>query len=152
MCYNSRVLNKLPPKEFVELDNIWRGQNYDSAVGEFNILLQDSPAFELMLNSSPCVTWVVDVRNLSYKFMSKNAKEVLGNDAEQFLHKGVSLVNEIAYKEDLPNIWKLKKQVWNFLLSLPAEKRNKYRFSTDYRIVKPDGSAVRVLEQNSVFK
>jgi DNA-binding CsgD family transcriptional regulator len=42
--------------------------------------------------------------------------------------------------------------VWNELNKSPSNQRKNYKFSYDYRILKPDGNAIRILEQNTVLR
>ncbi|MDQ6479772.1 hypothetical protein [Dyadobacter sp. LHD-138] len=42
--------------------------------------------------------------------------------------------------------------IWKVLQDIPSSSRPHYKFSYDYRILKPDGKVVRVLVQNAVLQ
>ena len=147
-----RIKSSSDSKIINELFTKWENQSYGEVPNNFDNFLQDNPVLQSILNLGPCVTWILDMRTMRYVFMSSNVKEVLGYDAKHFLQKGVSFVNEIVHPDDLPKTWKLVKIIWDFLLALPTEERQQYKFSADYRIVKPNGNCVRILEQNTILQ
>lgn len=111
-----------------------------------------SPTFADILNQSPSVTWIIDVRTQTYTFISNNTLEHFGYPIESFTAKGPEFQDQIKHPEDRINTRKLLGQVWQKLSTISAESRKNYRFSYDYRIVKPDGKVIRINEQNAVLQ
>jgi DNA-binding CsgD family transcriptional regulator/PAS domain-containing protein len=137
---------------FQELCALWQNQPYGDVDETYDHFMEDNPALEMILTRCPCITWIMDLRTLQFVFISPNIKDILGYESRPFLKKGKSFWKGIVHPEDQEQTWKLKKQVWERLLTLPAQERKKYKFNTDYRVVKPDGSLVRILEQSSVLQ
>ena len=135
-----------------ELHAFWRRLPYQEIATDYTAYLQANPVMEKVLDNSPCITWIMDMRTMQYVYMSRNVKEMLGYQVQEFLVNGVAFVNDIVHPEDQPQLWKLVKTVWDFLLTLPTTERLYYKFSCDYRIVKPNGTCMRFLEQNSVLQ
>ncbi|PIQ20248.1 MAG: hypothetical protein COW65_16105 [Cytophagales bacterium CG18_big_fil_WC_8_21_14_2_50_42_9] len=135
-----------------ELNQRWRQLPYQEITTDYSHFLQSNPVVEKMLDSSPCITWIIDIRTMQYVYMSRNVKEKLGYAVQQFTDNGVAFFNDIVHPEDQHKIWRLVKIVWDYLLHLPAAERPFYKFSCDYRLVKPDGTCIRFLEQNSVLQ
>jgi DNA-binding CsgD family transcriptional regulator len=141
-----------PPGIFDELFQQWRNQSYDDVRINYDDYIQSSPILQTFLKFSPCLTWIIDMRTMQYIFISSNVKQMLGYEAHYFLEQGVPFVSQIMHPSDLPRTAKIVKLIWDFLLALPPAERQKYKFNGDYRIVKPDGSTVRILEQNTILQ
>jgi DNA-binding CsgD family transcriptional regulator/PAS domain-containing protein len=137
---------------FQELCGLWKGQPYGVVDDTYDNFMEKNPALELILTQCPCITWIVDLRTLQFVFISPNVREILGFETQQFTSKGKAFLNEIVHPEDLERTWKVKKQIWEHLLALPPQERKHYRFNSDYRVLKPNGVVVRLLEQNSVLQ
>lgn len=137
---------------FDELLQKWRNQSYDDVRINYDDFIQSNPILQTFLNFSPCLTWIIDLRTMQYIFISSNVKQMLGYEARYFFEQGVSFVSQIMHPSDLPRTAKIIKLIWDFLLALPPAQRQKYKFNGDYRVVKPDGSTVRILEQNTILQ
>jgi DNA-binding CsgD family transcriptional regulator len=139
-------------QEFREVQQIWKGSSSHTEAD-----LRTSQPFinfnlKSILNQSPCVTWIMDIRTQTYTFISDNTLEHFGYLADNYVEKGQDFQDEIKHPEDRTSTGKLRCQIWQMLSTIsPASKMN-YRFSYDYRIVKPDGKVLRILEQNSVLQ
>ena len=68
------------------------------------------------------------------------------------MEKGLEFCNEIIHPEDLKKTWKLIKNIWDFIFTVPPANQAQFKFNYDYRIIKPDGKEVRILAQNSVLQ
>jgi DNA-binding CsgD family transcriptional regulator/PAS domain-containing protein len=137
---------------FQELCALWQNQPFGDVADTYDNFMEKNPALEMILTQCPCITWIMDLRSLQFAFISPNIKEILGFDAHRYLKKGKAFWKEIIYPEDQDRTWKLKKKVWERLLTLPVQERKKYKFNNDYRVLKPDGTMVRLLEQSSVLQ
>ncbi len=105
-----------------------------------------------MMDHSACVTKILDLRTQEFSFISSNAKAVFGYSRNHFLENGLSFCNKIAHPEDLHITWKLKKNIWDYILTVPSWSQAQYKFNYDYRIIRPDGKEARILAQNSVLQ
>lgn len=139
-------------EEYSYLVNIWKQQGNEPGLIDYRQSCRQNPAFSTILNLSPCVTSILDLRTQQFDFISSNTEEILGYDSSHFREKGLSFCNDIAHPEDLSNTWKLIKNIWDLILEVPPAIQPQFKFNYDYRIIKPDGKAVRILVQNSVLQ
>lgn len=139
-------------KEYEELLAIWQNQGYEPLQVDYWYYMKFNPVLSNFLEHSPCVSWIFDLRSLQFDFVSKNTEEVLGYAPELFKEKGLDFCNQIKHPEDLSRSWKLLKQVWDYIIAVPPADREHYKFNYDYRILKPNGEEVGILEQNAVLQ
>ncbi|RDC66467.1 LuxR C-terminal-related transcriptional regulator [Adhaeribacter pallidiroseus] len=149
---NSTVEHPRQPDDFNELLQKWKNQSYDDVRINYDDFIQSNPILQTFLNLGACLTWIMDMRTMQYTFISSNVKQILGYETHYFFERGVPFISQIMHPSDLPKTAKLVKIIWDFLVTLPVSERQKYKFSGDYRIVKPDGSIVRILEQNTILQ
>jgi DNA-binding CsgD family transcriptional regulator/PAS domain-containing protein len=139
-------------KVYEKMLAIWESQDYAEVAIDYDRFVQDNPAWANLLNLSPCITYIGDIRTQQYCFISNNTKAILGYAPQLFLEKGLPFLNSITHPDDLPKTWNLVKKIWDFLIALPADKRKHYTFNHDYRLAKPDGTYIRILEQSSILQ
>ena len=137
---------------FQELCSLWKSQPYGEVEDTYDNFMEKNPALEMILTQCPCITWIIDLRTLDFVFISPNVKEILGVESQHFKSKGKAYWKEIVHPDDLEPTWKLKMQIWERLLALPPKERKNYKFNHDYRVVRPNGFCVRLLEQSSVLQ
>lgn len=147
-----KISDKILIKEYEALLSIWERQTYESPEKDSWCDIKLNPVLSQFLQASPCVSWVFNLVTQQFDFISNNTEAVLGYAPLLFEENGLAFCNEIKYPEDLARTWKLIKKVWDFILSKPPEERALYKFNYDYRIIKPNGRVVRILEQNTVLQ
>ncbi len=140
------------PEEYQDVVRIWNNQDYDLAPIEYEHVFKKHPALSTILNSSPCVSSILDLRTQQFNDISNNTDKILGYESNNFLKNGLKFYNKITYFEDQKNTWKLLKNVWEFILSMPLVEQSRLYFSYDFRIVKPDGKNAWILAQNSILQ
>ncbi|RDV16875.1 hypothetical protein DXT99_01820 [Pontibacter diazotrophicus] len=150
--FTDNTVNKTYPKEFYDLIKVWQSKAYGSVPVDYSQSFQNNPEFLAVLNHSPCVTSILDLRTQQFAFISSNVKEILGYGSCHFMEEGITFYNTIVHPQDLQITWKLRKAIWDFILTLPPSEQAQYKFNYDYRILKPGGKEVRVLAQNSVLQ
>ena len=139
-------------------------KNYKAVLKVWNVTSSDepdtndsdpaltNPILTNILNQSANVTWILDIRTRRFTFISENTRELFGYEAVNYIDKGQIFHEGIKHPEDAANSWKLICSIWNVLTVIPAANRAGYKFSYDYRIIRPDGNVVRLLEQSSVLQ
>lgn len=140
-----------PPKEYLDLVETWKNQEYEPLDTDLHHT-ESNPEIQLILKHAPIVSFVLDLREQQFNYISSNTNEIFGYDSKDFTDKGLLFTNEIIHPEDLINTWKLLKKVWGFIIAVPSAERGHYKFSFDYRTVKPDGVVVRILEQIALLQ
>jgi DNA-binding CsgD family transcriptional regulator len=138
-------------KEYQKVVQMWKSSHCTSidANGGQTFF---SPAVQHVLSQSPCVTWILDIRTQKFDFISNNTVDFFGYDTAHFLSGGHGFHERIKHPDDTLNTWKLVYNIWNALIAIPSLSRPNYKFSYDYRILRPDGRVVRILEQNAVLQ
>lgn len=138
-----------PGKSYRDLLHLWQSRLQASPPEDagYRHLL---PADQALL-LSPCITWVFDLQTKKYVFVSRNIKHLLGYAPEEWLQGGLPFTKDRIHPDDAAHLWRLLRQVWEYLLALPAKKRLQYRFNCDYRLRKADGTYARLLEQNTIL-
>ncbi|GLU53213.1 LuxR C-terminal-related transcriptional regulator [Dyadobacter frigoris] len=139
-------------KEYREVMHMWQNHANEPETDSFENPGFSSPVLLNLLNQSPCVTWILDVRSRKFNFISTNTFDFFGYDSAHYLVDGQDFHEGIKHPDDTLNTWKLVCNIWKVLVAIPSSSRSNYKFSYDYRILKPDGKVARILEQNSVLK
>lgn len=140
------------PHTFPEIFKQGTSLPYSDIEVDYTDFVKKNPVLNMILTTSPCLTWIIDMRSLQYTYMSNNVKNMTGYEAQQFMDTGIAFFNDITHPEDRPKVGKLVKLIWGFLLSLPPHKRKSYKFNADYRLRKTDGSYIRMLEQTTILQ
>lgn len=139
-------------KEHMEVMHLW--QSSADEVETCGLVNRDflNPILLNVLNQSPCVTWILDLRTRKFNFVSKNVNDIFGYQSVNYCEEGLSFHEKIKHPDDRQVIWKFLFQIWKALEETPPPKRAGYKFSFDYRIQHEDGKERRILEQNTVLQ
>ncbi|WP_187262306.1 LuxR C-terminal-related transcriptional regulator [Pontibacter beigongshangensis] len=147
-----KTLSTHYPEEYVALIKIWQTQVYEQVLPGYGDNIGNNPALLKVLNNSPCVTMILNLSTQRFEFVSSNASDLFGYGNGYFLEQGLPFCNSIAHPEDLQNSWKLIKSIWDFIFSVPPADQAQYKFTYDFRTLRPSGKVVRVLAQNSILQ
>ena len=140
------------PKEYLDLVEIWKTQVYEPLETDATHYIISNPGVQLIFKNAPVVSFVFDLRTQQFTFISSNTKEIFGYDAALFTDHGQHFLNQIRHPADLASTWKLLKKIWSFIIAVPPTSRAQFKFNLDYRVVKPTGEEVRILEQIAVLQ
>lgn len=106
----------------------------------------------VILKHSPCVTWLLNVRNRSFDLISDYTLEYFGYKLLHYAVRSHQFHEIIMLPDNTANIAKLNSCISKRLSQVTPESRSGYKFSYDYRIVKPNGKMARLLEQNTILR
>lgn len=137
---------------FHKVCDIWLNQVYGQVPVNYDTYVTNNPVLESILNHGPCVTWILDLRTLQFSYLSQNVQEIFGYSNQVFKAKGLPCLNQIMHPDDLAPTWRRVLQNWQYLLALAPLQRKEQKFNLRYRIVKPNGKILHVLEQSSVLQ
>jgi PAS domain S-box-containing protein len=148
------ILVKPTNDYYSEVMKIWQNQaNFcDQELISFQMLLHSNPILKLVLNTGPCISWIINVRTGKYLFVSDNVERQLGYSLQHIKREGINYIKELIHPNDSCALWKKTLKVWQSLLKLPCEKRKEFQYQCDYRLRRADGSYIRLLEQNKVLQ
>lgn len=111
-----------------------------------------SPTLKNILNLSPCVISILDLCTQHYKFITNNTLDLFGYNTENYIAKGHGFQEQIIHPDDQLSYSRLVNKVWKALTDIPPTSQSNYKFSLDYRILKPSGDVTRILEQNTILQ
>ena len=97
-----KKINHTLPAEYQDLIKVWQNQAYEPVLIDYRQSIQENPAFSAVLNHSPCVNSIIDLRRQQFDFISSNTEEILGYESSHFMEKGLAFCNEIIHPDDLP--------------------------------------------------
>lgn len=139
---------------FKDLLHLWQAQPFsnNNSLTDYNELIENNPALEIMLSLGPCITWVLDIRTGKYIYVSKNIKSFLGYTADSFAKKGINNIKRLIHPDDSKLVWSQNNQSWHLILALPAAQRPGHRYNRTYRLRKANGDYICLLEQNTVLQ
>ncbi|MFT2007886.1 LuxR C-terminal-related transcriptional regulator [Pontibacter sp. 13R65] len=153
---SEKVRVKLPPpsnpQEYNKLVKLWQNLSYEPNLLDYGESFANNAALLAVLNLSPCVTKILNLRTQQFEFVSSNVSGLFGYEKQDFLEQGLAFMNSIAHPDDLQNSWRLITSIWDFIMAVPSADQVHYQFNYDFRIIKPSGNVVRVLAQNSIFQ
>ena len=73
---------------------VWQSQANESVLIDYRQSIQENPAFSAVLNHSPCVNSIIDLRRQQFNFISTNTEDILGMKAVFSWKKGWHFVIE----------------------------------------------------------
>lgn len=144
--------DKLPDKEFRNITDLWQIRTVEKELDSTKNSIFTVPALLNIFNQSPCVTWILDVPTQKFNFISTNTFEYFGYNSVNYFIKGQNFHEETKHPDDLLNTKKFLREILQILALIPRASIGNYSFSFDYRIIKPTGEVVRILEQNSILQ
>ena len=137
---------------FTKLCSMWLNQPYGQVPISYDTYVKNNPALETILNNGPCITWILDLRTLHFSFLSQNVQEIFGYSNQSFKDKGLTYLNQIVHPDDVAPTWLRVMKNWQYLMALPPLQRKEQKLNIRYRIVKPNGKVMQVLEQSTVLQ
>jgi PAS domain S-box-containing protein len=143
-----------PSGSLNELVKLWQNQPYvnDPDLTDYRKLMQANPALEMVMGTSPCLSWILDIRTQTFVLVSNNLENLLGYKASTFRKNGLAFLNDLMHPDEKKVIWRRTTELWHSLQTLPVSQRQGYRFNRKYRLRRANGSYVCFLEQNSVLQ
>ncbi|MHA4741997.1 LuxR C-terminal-related transcriptional regulator [Dyadobacter sp. MSC1_007] len=127
------------------------GSLFESVTTEFSFN-DISLSMAVILKQSPCVTWILNVRSKGFDFISDNTLGYFGYEHLHYVGRGHQFHENSMHPDDAVNIVKLNGFISEVLNQVTPESRSGYKFSYDYRIIKPNGRVAHILEQNTILR
>lgn len=109
------------------------------------------PALPALPQPEPGLSWILHVGTGKYEYVGRTLQRLLGYAPEAFAAGGAEFTRRLLHPADAGNLERLKARVGEFLLSVPPAQRVGYQCNYDYRLRKPDGTCLRLLEQSTVL-
>ena len=120
---------------------------------DFARSLRAHPVLKTLLDSSPCLSFILDYRTGRYYHFSSNALQVTGHKKESFLIEGVALVIESHYKEDGHIYYnRIFEKRLKFMQSLRPEERSFYSYQHNFRFLTKEKKQKTLLQEYQVVK
>lgn len=136
---------------FKTLLSIWSAPVADNKPANYAEFIQRLSFGEDAFGMIPVVTYVMDMVQMKYLYMSKNVVAHTGYPAEEFMAKGSYFTYSLMHPDDRTDfVEKVQKEQAAFLRTLPRGDHGKYRFSYTYRLKRVDGTYIQVLQQSKI--
>lgn len=103
----------------------------------------------LTLNNTSIITYIHDFCSQKNVYVSKNYEAILGHPAEKSLTVS-SYIMTIMHPDDLKSMYHKAKQAFECISRLDAKERTGVQIRFNYRVIKPDGGTVRILDNTSL--
>lgn len=106
-----------------------------------------------IIDSLPCVVYILDYRTRKYLFMSKNCIKITGYTSEEHMEKGQEFTQNCLHPDDFKVFY--DDVFTNFLAftrTLKKQELEKTRFSVNFRSKRKDGVYIHALQQYSVLE
>ncbi|QHT67880.1 PAS domain-containing protein [Rhodocytophaga rosea] len=146
------MTHKNLPKTYTEILEIWESQNFEQESNDYQILLSNNPALDIVLNAGPSLTIIMDMRTSSFVYVSRNSLQMLGYTSEELVIKGFHFTLSLIHPDDITEYMEVTKVIWEFLMALPVSQRKYYKTSVDFRIKNKEEAYKRVLQQNTALQ
>ncbi len=103
------------------------------------------------LSLSKSVMGIIDRRTMRYLYLSENASEIFHWSTEHYLNGGVEFAYSNIPLSDQLGLIEFSKIINLYFCRLSFEEKENYRSYLDYRLCKPNGETVRILQQDRVL-
>ncbi|MCU0431767.1 MAG: LuxR C-terminal-related transcriptional regulator [Cytophagaceae bacterium] len=136
-------------------------QEYERVLAS-QIFQQELLNYEVLSTHLAKLTWMESVSASSYSvfdmnkrehiYLSQNFARTFGYDLHAAATQGNAYLDSRVHPEDLAASAMAGTFFLKFALQIPPPERLKYKFIGEYRILKSDGSMMRVIEQHQVLE
>jgi DNA-binding CsgD family transcriptional regulator/PAS domain-containing protein len=115
-------------------------------------LLRNDPTIDTFFSRCPSITFLLDVRDGTYIYLSSNTETMLGYAATDLQQSELTLNAALIHPEDSILLRSLTEQSFKRLKKLLLHDLNDYTLNREYRLIRRDGSTVGILEQSKVVE
>jgi DNA-binding CsgD family transcriptional regulator len=143
-----------PPVAFdlTSFRNLWKSDLLESEIGPIEELIRDNPLLNDSMLIRDSVLGVVDHKNMVYSCMYGDAEKICGWSREILLSEGVGFYVSKLPDPDYQGLEEMTRLMTRYVIALPDDKARKFQVIFDYRIVHPDGSIHRIVQEGNAHK
>jgi DNA-binding CsgD family transcriptional regulator len=139
----------MKPQIFKEALKIWK--EVGSQLDEINLQNENEIQSKLLTIFHPgdFYHYIFNIKTICFEFLSPNVVKLLGYELKEL---DVSFFINLIHPEDQPYFLNFENKVVEFFANLSAIQIANYKISYDYRLMKKDGTYIRILHQAITVK
>jgi DNA-binding CsgD family transcriptional regulator len=130
----------------------WNIQEMRTDEEALKLMFTSHPLFSTAMSMNRSLTVVIDMHTMKYLYWSGNAKDLLGWEEDDYLAGGVQFTYSNIHPDDMAATQTFSQQIVTYYKSLSEIEKNNFRSYWDMRMVKKDGSYVRILLHDCPLK
>ena len=138
-------------KSWEEYKNLWgtfgNGPNAPTKEEAYHF----HPLFAQTLSINKSVMGVIDKRTMQYLYISENSFEVMYQNKQEYLEKGVEFGFSNIVLEEQRGMIAFSKIINSYFSNLSRGDRARYQCYWDYRVHKTGGGVIRILQRDNVL-
>ena len=127
-----------------EMTSIWTNQDFGQNINRSQLAEHLNERLISFFSVGDYYYYVIDLKTLSFDYMSKGIQKVLGYTPEEVSVAGML---SLIHPDDYPYFVKFEEKVMQFFSRLSPEEVFNYKVRYDYRLKAKSGNYVRILQQ-----
>lgn len=104
-----------------------------------------------LLDNAATFFFLIDFARMEYIYVSDGLINIMGYTAEEWKREGIPAAFRTIYPADKLRLKKLHEDLFRFHFSIPVADRKQYRYTSDFRTVRKDGTVIWLLSQSSII-
>jgi DNA-binding CsgD family transcriptional regulator len=144
---------KLPSKDYVikDLYSLSGKPGMSTLSRDLKTFFSENPLAVDLLDNAATFFFLIDFAKMEYIYVSDGIVNIMGYTAEEWKREGINAAFRTLHPEDKLRLKKLHEDLFAFHFSLPVRERKKYRYISDFRVVRKDGKTIWILSQSSMI-
>lgn len=140
-------------KDYVvnDLHSLTGNPGLSSYSEELKSFFKHNPLLFNLLDSVDTFFLLIDFSKMEYIYVSEGIVNIMGYTADEWKREGIHAAFRTLYHEDKLRLKKLHEDYFAFHFSLPIEERKRYRYTSDFRVVRKDGRVIWMMSQSSLI-
>lgn len=131
---------------------IWNSNNIESELELANEIIQTNPLLEQTLRLRNASVAVIDLQSMRYLCSIGDLKPIIGWDNEIILQEGVPFFLSKLVESDYAGLEKMSEIMTLYVKTVASEKMANFKSFFDFKMVKPNGQTVRILQEGVPLK
>ncbi|TLU90294.1 response regulator transcription factor [Dyadobacter sediminis] len=131
---------------------VWKSDILSSEINFFDDLIRTSPLLEETLRLRKASVAVIDLHSMRYLCTIGDLKLIIGWDHDIFLKEGVAFFLSKLESSDYRGLEKMSKVMTDYVVTLSHDKIANFKSYFDFRMIRPDGQMVRILQEGVILK
>lgn len=104
-----------------------------------------------LLDNVATFFFLIDFGKMEYLYVSDGIVHTMGYTAEEWKKEGMQAAFRTLHPEDKLRLKKVHEDLFAFHFNLPVADRKRYRYTTDFRVVRKDGKVIWILSQSCII-
>lgn len=138
--------------DFSSYKRAWHTDLIESDVDEINELITANPLLHEILMLRDSALAIKDVKRMYYSCILGDVEKVCGWSKEIFLSGGVNFYVSQIPPPEFRGLGEITRLINEYVTTLDDVQSQKFRAFFDYKMVRPDGTVCRIIQESIVLK